>query len=645
MMNKYLQVLNSIPSNLPRDEWVKTAFASHSAGISFEEWDLWSSSGDTYNKKNCKAVWNSIKGSHGINAGTLFYIAKQYGHSQLSSDNDSFSKVKGNTLSTKNNVSETVQSKFSKYLDAPIDHPYIVRKNGWNDGLKVVPLDSTESIGGFKLGGALVVPCWQGKELKTIQYITNERKLNLPGASFGEGYFLQGVQTEKIFVTEGIGQLWAGIEATSYSAVCTFGISRTKIVVSKLKHLYPSSEIIICADGGQESYVEKLSKELKVKAVFMPSGSIKNSDINDLLLKDGREALKLLLKNPINFASIDEFKPNNSYESLKFIFANELNESYTPPDEIVEGVLTYGDGSILYGDSNSGKTFLVIDLACAIAQGVDWMGRKTECGLVIYLAAENPSSVERRIQGYQKHHNVKLANFVIVKSPIDLFNGEADSNKIISLVKHIENKTGKKALLIVGDTLARLSAGANENAGQDMGVVVQHFDKIRSETNAHFMLIHHSGKNASAGARGWSGVRAAVDTEIEVTDSTNGRCCEITKQRDLATKGERIGFKLESVHLGFNKWNTPSSVAIVVQADAPLNTKAKRLSEVGGAIYEFLRTNSGDVKKTDLVKHFLSQYDKSSVYRELKKLRDSGQVHENFGYVVAVKSVDAKGAN
>ena len=139
-------------------------------------------------------------------------------------------------------------------------------------------------------------------------------------------------------------------------------------------------------------------------------------------------------------------------------------------------------------------------------------------------------------------------------------------------------------------------------------------------------------------------MRAAVDTELEVTDSTNGRCCEITKQRDLATKGERIGFKLESVHLGFNKWSMPSSVAIVVQADAPLNNKARRLSEVGGAIYEFLRTSSGDVKKTDLVKHFI-KYDKSSVYRELKKLRDSGQVHENFGYVVAVKSVDAKGAN
>jgi len=99
------------------------------------------------------------------------------------------------------------------------------------------------------------------------------------------------------------------------------------------------------------------------------------------------------------------------------------------------------------------------------------------------------------------------------------------------------------------DTLARLSAGANKNAGQDMGLVVRRFDRIRAECNAHFLLVHHSGKAAAAGARGWSGVRAAMDTEIEVTDTPAGRCAEITKQRDLPTKGARIGFILKLVML------------------------------------------------------------------------------------------------
>lgn len=60
----------------------------------------------------------------------------------------------------------------------------------------------------------------------------------------------------------------------------------------------------------------------------------------------------------------------------------------------------------------------------------------------------------------------------------------------------------QKVRLIVGDTLARLSAGANENLGQDMGLMIRRFGQFRTECKAHFMLIHHSGKSAAAGARG-----------------------------------------------------------------------------------------------------------------------------------------------
>ena len=257
-----------------------------------------------------------------------------------------------------------------------------------------------------------------------------------------------------------------------------------------------------------------------------------------------------------------------------------------------------------------------------------WMGKKTEPGLVIYLAAESPASVRSRLQAYQWHHGVKVPNFAIVQSPIDLFDGDADTDAVIQLVRELETRRGQRARLIVGDTLARLSAGANENAGQDMGLVVRRFDRIRTECQAHFQLVHHSGKAAAAGARGWSGIRAAVDTEIEVTDGPTGRCAEITKQRDLSTKGERIGFRLDPVHLGLTKWGAPATSCVVVAADAPVRTTAKRVSEVGGAILEMLRTRGSGIKKRELVAHFAGRYDKSAVYRELKHLVEASQVHE-----------------
>lgn len=325
-----------------------------------------------------------------------------------------------------------------------------------------------------------------------------------------------------------------------------------------------------------------------------------------------------------------------SQDDLSVVFADELPESFAPPDEVVQGVLTAGDGSVLYGDSNSGKTFFVIDLACAVARGVRWMGRRTEPGLVVYLAAESPASVRSRLQAYQRHHRVRVPNFAIVQSPIDLFGSDDDTEAVIQMVRQLERDRGQKARLIVGDTLARMSAGANENAGQDMGLVVRRFDRIRNECRAHFLMIHHSGKNAAAGSRGWSGVRAAVDTEIEVSDSPSGRCAEITKQRDLSSKGERIGFRLTVVPLGETKWGSPATSCVVESCDAPSKPTGKRVSEVGGAILEMLRTKSASIKKGDVVTHFKGRYDKSAVYRELKKLVTNGAVRETAGTVAAI---------
>ena len=330
---------------------------------------------------------------------------------------------------------------------------------------------------------------------------------------------------------------------------------------------------------------------------------------------------------------------------LNFVFASDLPEEFTPTDEIVEGMLTSGGGSLLYGDSNSGKTFLVIDIAAALARGVMWMGRRTEPGLVIYLAAESPASVRSRLQAYRTHHGGTVPNFAIVQSPIDLFDGEADTQDVIDLVRQLEASTGQRARLIVGDTLARLSAGANENAGQDMGLVVRRFDRIRTECNAHFMLVHHTGKAAAAGARGWSGIRAAMDTEIEVSECSTGRCAEITKQRDLPTKGDRIGFRLEPVMQGYTKWGEPATSCVVMPAALPERHNGKRISEIGGAIVEMLRTKISGVRKREVVVHFDGRHDKSAVYRELKRLVEAGKVNECNGVVSIDASGSAKGAN
>lgn len=357
------------------------------------------------------------------------------------------------------------------------------------------------------------------------------------------------------------------------------------------------------------------------------------------MYSSSKESLELI-ENAKKLSAENEAKLNDPYSGMDVICAADFPLAFTPPDELLEGIFVCGEGSVIYGASNSGKTFIAIDMAAAISQGTRWMGKRTEAGLVLYLAAEAPASVQRRLQAYQKHYQVKLNNIYVVRNPLDLFSGPSDSTAIIQIVRNLEQQTGSKVRLIVGDTLARLSAGANENAGQDMGIVIKHFDSIRSETESHFSLVHHSGKNAAAGQRGWSGVRAAIDTELEVTDDVDGRCIEITKQRDLDSKGERIGFRLEPVEMGLSKWGHPVSTCIVLPWEAPEKTtssSSRKNSQIAIDVYKFLLSDQSDSKPKNIADHFAGKYTDTSVYRTVRQLIKDKQVVKIQGKIVVQK--------
>lgn len=322
---------------------------------------------------------------------------------------------------------------------------------------------------------------------------------------------------------------------------------------------------------------------------------------------------------------------------LEYVLANDLaDDDEQFDDELVEGVLERASMAVVYGASNSGKTFLAIEMAASVCRGREFLGCNAAGGLVLYCATEAAVSVQRRLRGYQRHHGVRVPGLAIVQSPINLFDGDADVTAVIALVEQIEQEHGEKVVLIIGDTLARISAGANENTGVDMGIVIKHADAIRAATGATFLWIHHTGKNQAAGMRGWSGVLAAIETEIEVTaDELSGiRTAEITKQRDLPTKGMRLGFTLSKVRLGVNRWGTERGTCVVAPAAASAGKNAtKRRSEIAGAIEEFLQQRGSGCLRGAMVKHFEGRYVGGSVYREINKMLDAGELISAAGVV------------
>ena len=70
--------------------------------------------------------------------------------------------------------------------------------------------------------------------------------------------------------------------------------------------------------------------------------------------------------------------------------------------------------------------------------------KRTAGGLVVYLATEAAASVVLRLQAYQRHHQVHVPGFVIVKSPINLFDGQADTTAVLALIDRLERDLGGK---------------------------------------------------------------------------------------------------------------------------------------------------------------------------------------------------------
>jgi hypothetical protein len=220
-----------------------------------------------------------------------------------------------------------------------------------------------------------------------------------------------------------------------------------------------------------------------------------------------------------------------------------LTDSNEP---LIEDLLDDGAFSVFYGDSNSGKTFVCLDMSFHVSTGVAWQGRAVKRGLVIYLAAEGGKRIRRRLAALKKHYaDAPDPMFALIRYPIDLRSSDADLQQLLRLINDVEAQTKEKCAWIVIDTLSRAMAGGNENSPEDMGAIVMSADKIRAATGAHFSYVHHCGKNAALGARGHSLLRAATDSEIEVANGA----ITVEKQRDMEC-GFHLGFRLVDVPLG-----------------------------------------------------------------------------------------------
>lgn len=153
---------------------------------------------------------------------------------------------------------------------------------------------------------------------------------------------------------------------------------------------------------------------------------------------------------------------------------------------------------ILYGRPNTGKSFIILDMALTIAVGkTDWHGDTVASnrGGVLYIAGEGSADLKLRVRAWKKQNWIEDEmipedRFRVLVQPMNFMRKE----DITDLLAAVDAAAMGKLSLIVVDTVSRAAAGADENSQQDMSIFVQALDALRVKTGAFVEGIHHESK-------------------------------------------------------------------------------------------------------------------------------------------------------
>lgn len=195
------------------------------------------------------------------------------------------------------------------------------------------------------------------------------------------------------------------------------------------------------------------------------------------------------------------------------------------PVPLIEGILFRDSLAWLYGKPGSGKSFVGIDWAGCVANGLPWGMHEVSKGGVLYLIAEGSAGVRRRVRAWEKNTGIPMDGVTFLPIAVQFLNA-IDLSALAFLVGEM------KPALIVVDTQARCTIGANENDNGEMGHVVAAADRLREVSGACVLMIHHSGRNGE-NLRGASTLDGAATSVMKVVKNDDYVEVYCEKQKDV----------------------------------------------------------------------------------------------------------------
>lgn len=532
------------PASLDYQEWCNIGMALHDSGYDVSVWDAWSArDAARYHSGECEKKWRTFNGSeHPVTAGTIVKLALDNGY-----------QPKRNTGSSALDWNDYIGEDYvvtspNQAQALPVREP-----DDWNPAAQISRYLETLFDAGENVG--YVTECWQnndGKYLPTAgccdrtagKLLSELAKCNGDiGAVFGDynpecGAWirfnpLDGKGGKNENVTD---FRYALVESDALPIEQQNGILQELqlpiacLVYSGGKSLHA---IVRVEAGSYDEYrkrVEFLYNVCDKNGLKVDRQNKNPSRLSRMpgVIRNGKK--QFLVATNIGLATWAEWKDYvdsitddlPDFESMSDAWEH-MPELASP---LIDGVLRQGHKMLIAGPSKAGKSYALIEMCIAIAEGRRWLGWQCAKGKVLYVNLElDRASCLHRFKDVYQHLNIPPTNL----QSIDIWNLRGVTEPMDKLAPKLIRRARKKNYIaVIIDPIYKVITG-DENSADQMAHFCNQFDKVCTQLGCAVIYCHHHSKGAQGGKRSMdrasgSGVfardpDALIDmTELDLTE-------------------------------------------------------------------------------------------------------------------------------
>ncbi|WP_438477323.1 AAA family ATPase [Streptococcus pluranimalium] len=509
------------PSVLSYQEWVNVGMALKQEGYTAMDWDNWSQADKRYQKGECFAKWDTFQGN-GLGTVTGATIT------QMAKDNGWVSERTGNGESRELDWDSTIDRDYKIVDKNWVEAKEIREPFNWQPVQDLIRyletlFDSTDLVGyvtstyPIETDKGTIYKPTQGNYDRTAGELIQalQKNGNDIGAVFGDykeeaGAWIRfnpldgkGVKNDN--VTD---YRYALVESDSMDLGKQYALFKElELPIATLVHSGKKSlHAIVKVDARDyQEYrkrVDYIYQICKKNGLDIDTQNRNPSRLSRMpgVTRDGHK--QFLIDTEIGKANYEEW----------YQWIEDLNDDLPDPEtladewedmpdlapELIHGVLRQGHKMLIAGPSKAGKSFALIELSIAIAEGHKWFDWQCEQGKVLYvnLELDRPSALHRFKDVYAGLglEPKNLAN-------IDIWNLRGKTVPMDKLApKLIRRSLKKNYQAVIIDPIYKVLTG-DENSADQMAHFTNQFDKVATELGCSVIYCHHHSKGSQGGKK------------------------------------------------------------------------------------------------------------------------------------------------